>query len=203
MSNRPRYEAFVSPVGTAIFPYLTAPDMRHDVNGIYHVDVSIPADLAEAFVARLDSVLDKYMETELNTTQKSTLARKPVFKNEVTYPTYPDGATDSEKLEIKNAFVPEETGNLLFRTKMGAQFTTKKGEIVTQQPVVVAADTGERITVPVFMGSTIRVKGQVVPYVNNAAQIVGLSLRLKSAQVIELVTGSGEGFWTDFEEDAA
>lgn len=203
MSNRPRPEAFVTPVGTGVFPYLTAPDVRHDVNGTYHVDVSVPADLATTFVAKLDAALDKFINTELNQTQQGTLARKEVFKVETTFPTFEEGATDEEKQEIRDAFEPEETGNFLFRTKMAAQFTTRKGEIVTQKPVVVSADTGERITDPVFMGSILRVKGQTIPYVSAASQIVGLSLRLKSAQIIELKTGSGEGFWTDFgDEDA-
>lgn len=201
MSNRPRYEAFVSPVGTAVFPYLTAPDTRHDQNGVFHVDVSAPKELAETFVNRLEGVLDKYISEELNSTQRATLARKPVFRSELTYPTFPDNASEEEKSAIRDVFVPEETGNVLFRAKMQAQFTTKKGDVVTQQPVVVSADTGERIVQPVFMGSILRVKGQIVPYTNAAAQIVGLSLRLKSAQIIELVSGSGESFWTDFEEN--
>ncbi len=203
MSNaRPKYEAFVSPVGTAIFPYLTKPDTRHVDSGVYHVDLSLPKELAADFTARLDRVLDNYMDTELTQTQKMTLARKPVFKPEYTFPEYPEGATDAEREEIKANHVPEETGNVLFRVKMNAQFTTKKGEIVTQQPIVVLAETGERVTDPVFMGSTIRVKGQIIPYVNAAAQTVGLSLRLKSAQVIELVSGSGGTFWTDFESES-
>jgi len=196
-----RFEAFVSPIGEAVWPYLIAPDTRHDVNGIYHVDVSIPKDLAADFITKLDAALDRYIENELNSTQKATLARKPVFRPEFTFPEYPEGASEDERAAIKDSFVAEETGNLLFRTKMSAQFTTKKGDIVTQTPVVVSADTGERVTETVFMGSTLRVKGQIIPYINAAAQIVGLSLRLKSAQIIELKTGSGTGFWTDFESE--
>ena len=200
---RSRYEAFVSPIGTAVFPYLITPDTRHDANGTFHVDVSLPADLAEEFTARLDSALDRFIDVELNSTQKATLARKPVSRLEYTYPEYPEGASDDERAAIKDAFVPVETGNVLFRTKMASQFTTKKGEIVTQKPVVVSADTGERVTENVYMGSTLRVKGQIIPYINAAAQIVGLSLRLKSAQIIELVTGSGSAYWTDFESDGS
>ena len=200
MSQRQaRYEAFVSPIGTAVWPYLTAPDTRHDVNGIFHVDVSVPADIAETFVSRLDGALDKYINEELSTNQKATLARKPVFKNELTYPEFPEDATDEEKDEIKDGFTPEETGNLLFRVKMAAQFTTKKGEVVTQRPIVVSTD-GERVTESVFMGSTLRVKGQIVPYISAASQIVGISLRLKSAQIIDLVSGAGGKFWSDFDE---
>ncbi len=201
MSNRPRPEAFVTPVGTGVFPYLISPDVRHDTNGVYHVDVSVPLDLASDFITKLTDALDRYFESELNATQKSTLARKPVFRQEMTFPTFEEGVSDEEKQAVRDAFVPEETGNVMFRTKMAAQFTTRTGEIVTQKPVVVSADTGERITDPVFMGSILRVKGQIIPYVNAASQTVGLSLRLKSAQIIELKTGSGDGFWTDFDAE--
>ena len=86
---------------------------------------------------------------------------------------------------------------------MNAKFTSKKGEVIEQQPVVVAADTGERITDNVWGGSVIRVKGQIIPYVNNAGMYAGLSLRMKAVQVIELVSGGGgsSAFWTDFGTD--
>jgi len=201
MTTRIRYEAFVSPIGIARFPFLTQADTQHDATGVYHVDVAVPKELAQPFIDRLDGVLDRYIEEQLNATQKATLARKPVFRVEMTYPSFPEGATDAEKQTIKDLFVPEETDNVKFRTKMVAQFTTKTGEIVTQQPIVIDSQAGERVTNPVFSGSTLRVKGQIVPYVSAASQIVGLSLRLKSAQIIELVTGTGAGYWSDFDSD--
>ncbi len=58
---------------------------------------------------------------------------------------------------------------------------------------------------PVYGGSIIRVRGQIVPYTSAAAGICGITLRMKAVQVIDLVTGSGEGsaFWTDFDDAAA
>lgn len=205
MANKPRYEAFVSPVGTAVFPYLITPDTRFNQDGVYVVDLSLPKELAADFISRLEGSLDKYFTEELNTTQQTTLAKKPVFSPEYTRPDYPEDATDEQKAVIKAQHIPEETGNVLFRMKMNAKFTKRTGEIVEQNPIVVDADSGERVTENVWTGSTIRVKGQIIPYVNNAAQVTGLSLRLKSVQVIDLITGSGDGagFWTDFDTDDA
>lgn len=206
MATRPRFEAFVSPVGTAVFPYLITPDTRFNADGVYTVDLSMPKELASEFTARLEKSLNAYFSTELNTTQQSTLAKKPVWKQEYTRPEYPEDCDEDTKAAIKNAHVPEETGNVLFRMKMNAKFTKRNGDIIEQQPIVVDAATGERVTENVWSGSVVRVKGQIIPYINNAAQIAGLSLRLKSVQVIDLVTGSGDGagYWTDFEtEDAA
>jgi len=204
MVNKTKYEAFVSPIGTAVYPYLISPDVQHNPEGVYKTDLAVPAELAAPFIERLEGVLEGFFTGELNSTQQSTLAKKPVWRLEYTRPEFPQDATDAEKDAIRAAFTPEETGNVLFRIKMNAQFTTKKGEVIKQTPVVVAAETGERITENVWSGSTIRVKGQVVPYVNAAAQIAGVSLRLKSVQVIELVTGGeASGFWTDFGDDEA
>lgn len=206
MADKPKYEAFVTPIGTAVFPYIIKPDTRFNAEGLYTVDLSLPNDLAAPFIARLENSLNTFFENELNTVQKKTLAKKPVFKLEYTRPDYPAEATEDERLAIKAAHVPEETGNALFRLKMNAKFTKRNGEIVEQQPIVVMADSGERVTSNVWTGSVIRAKGQIIPYINNAAQVAGLSLRLKSVQVIDLVTGSGGGdggFWTDFEADDA
>jgi len=87
---------------------------------------------------------------------------------------------------------------------MKAKVTTQDGTTFEQSPVIVSAETGERIEQPVYGGSIIRVRGQVVPYTNAAAGIAGVTLRMKAVQVIELVSGGGgDSYWTDFEEDAA
>ena len=203
MAKRPLLETFVSPVGEAIFPYLINPDVRHNADGIFKTDLALTPEEAAPFIERLEGALDKFFKEELNTTQQKTLAHRPVYTPELTRPEYPEGATDEEKAEIRANFEPEETGRLLFRFKMNKQFTNKKGDVITQQPIVVSAETGERVTENIWTGSKIRVKGQIVPYVNNAGQYAGLSLRMKSVQVIELVVGSGgdAAFWTDFGED--
>ncbi len=203
MAIKPKYEAFISPVGTAVFPYLITPDTRFNADGVFVVDLSVPDALAKDFTTRLETSLQKYFDEELNSTQKTTLARKPVFNVEYTRPEYDQEMTDEERAAVKDAHDPVETGNVLFRCKMNAKFTKRNGDIVEQAPIIVDAATGERVTETIWTGSVIQVKGQIIPYINNAAQVVGLSLRLKSAQVIDLVSGStgGSGFWTDFDTD--
>jgi len=200
MANTPKFEVFVTPIGAAVFPYLITPDTRHVSEGIFKTDVSVPKDIGDDFIERLEGTLNRFFKDELSTTQQATLAHRPVYTMELTYPIFDEGATDEEKAAIKLAFVPEETGNVLFRTKMNAKFTSRKGEVVEQIPVVVMADTGERITENVWGGSIVRVKGQIIPYVNAAGQYAGISLRMKAVQVIELVSGGGNtAFWSDFD----
>ena len=201
MTDKIRYEAFTTPVGEGIFPWITKADTEHDQNGVYHVDLSVPFEEAADFIAKLERVRDEFVAT-LPTAKQKALAFKPVYIEEMTRPDYPEGASKEQKAALRAEWEGEPTGNVIFRCKMKAKVTTADGSMFEQAPVVVSADTGEKIEQPVYGGSILRVRGQVVPYTNAAAGIVGISLRMKAVQVIELVTGGGgDGFWTDFPED--
>jgi hypothetical protein len=201
MSNK--YEAFTTPEGEAVFPWITKADTEHDAAGIYHVDLSVPFEAAQDFIAKLERIRDEFVAT-LPVAKQNALAKKPVYMDELTRPDYPEGASKEERTAIRNAWAGEPTGNVIFRIKQKAKVTTQEGVTFEQAPVVVSADTGEKIEQPVYGGSILRVRGQVVPYTNAAAGIAGVTLRMKAVQVIDLVTGGGsDSFWTDFEEDAA
>ena len=202
MSVKSRLESFTSPAGEAVFPWLTKADTAHDAAGVYHTDLSLPFDLAQDFIARLEGVRDAFIQT-LPVGQQSSLTPRAVYQMEMTRPEYGADLTPAEKAAIRESHVGEETGNVLFRFKLKANVQPREGEAFSQSPIVVTADTGERVEAPVYSGSIIRVRGQIVPYTSAAAGIVGITLRMKAVQVIELVTaGSGEatsGYWTDFE----
>lgn len=201
--SKSRLESFTSPAGEAVFPWLTKPDTVHDAAGVYHTDLSIPFDLAQDFIARLEGVRDSFIQT-LPVNQQSSLKARDVYTMEMTRPEYGSDLSPAEKAAVRGSHVGEETGNVLFRFKLKASVQPRDGEAFTQAPIVVTADTGERVESPVYGGSIIRVRGQIVPYTNAAAGIVGITLRMKAVQVIELVTagsGGGEnaGYWTNFE----
>jgi hypothetical protein len=202
--KKPMYDAFTSPAGEAVFPWITRADTTYDATGLYHCDLSVPFELAQDFIAKLESTRDAFIAT-LPVAKQQALAPRAVYKEELTRPEYPEDASDADKQAIRDAWVGEPTGNVLFKFKLKAKVQPKDGDGWTQKPVVVAADTGEAVESPVFGGSIIRVRGQIVPYTNDAAQAVGVTLRMKAVQVIELVTGdgSGSGFWTDFDNEAA
>lgn len=197
------YETFVTPAGEAVFPWVTKADTQHDAAGIYHVDLSVPFEAAQDFIAKLERVRDEFVTTLPAAKQKSLIPR-PVYIDELTRPDYPEDATDEERAAIREAWEGEPTGNVIFRCKMKAKFSNAEGEVFEQSPIVVHADTGERVTEPVYGGSIMKVKGQIVPYTNAASGMVGVTLRMKAVQVIELVSGGGgTGYWTDFDEDEA
>ena len=205
MADKKYLEAFTSPAGEAVYPWLTKADTEHDVAGVFHTDLSVPFELADEFIAKLEKARDDFTAT-LTVAQQQALNTRAVYKMELTRPTFPEGATDDEKTAIKATFAPTETGNVLFRFKLKQKVVTASGEAFTQSPIIVLAETGQRVESPVYGGSIIRVRGQIVPYTNAAAGMVGVTLRLKAVQVIDLKTGGAGGgsFWTDgFNEDAA
>ena len=200
MSDKPRYEAFTSPVGEAVFPWITKADTTYVQTGVFKTDLSVPFEQAQDFIAKLEKARADFIAT-LPTAKQGALTPRPVYTDEYTRPEYPEDATDDEKKAIRDAWVGEPTGNVLFRFKLKAHVDTDDGGF-DQTPVVVDASTGERVTDAVFGGSIIRVRGQIVPYTNNAAATVGVTLRMKAVQVIEIVSGGGDGsFWTDFGRD--
>jgi len=202
MSDKPRYEAFTTPVGEAIFPWITKADTQYDVDGTFKTDLAIPFEDAQDFIAKLERVRDDFIQTLPINKQKALTAR-PVYTDELTRPEYPEDATTEEKKALRDAWDGEPTGNALFRFKLKAHVNTEDGGF-DQAPVVVSADTGEAITDPVYNGSMVKVRGQIVPYTNDAAATAGVTMRLKAVQVIELVSSTGGGgFWTNFDEDAA
>jgi hypothetical protein len=194
-----RYEAFTTPVGEAIFPWITKADTEYDPNGKFKTDLAIPFEEAQDFIAKLEAVRDNFIAT-LPINKQKTLTPRPVYTEEYTRPDYPEGATKEEKKALRDEWEGEPTGNVVFRFSLKAHVDTKDGGF-DQAPVVVSAATGEAIEDPVYGGSMVRLRGQVVPYTNDAAAMVGVTLRFKACQVIELQTGSGSNsFWTDFDD---
>lgn len=197
--KKPRYEAFTSPVGEAVFPWITKADTEFDPSGTYRTDLSVPFSDAQDFIAKLEQVRSDFIQT-LPVNKQKSLTPIAVYREELTRPEYPEGATPEQKREIRDSWEGEPTGNVLFRFKLKAHVDTEDGGF-DQAPAVVHAATGEKVEEPVYTGSVVRIRGQVVPYTNNAAGTVGVTLRMKAVQVIELVSGSGDGgFWTNFDE---
>lgn len=197
-----KLETFITPVATAVYPSITAPDTRFDPDGVYKVSLSLEPEVAQGLVAKLDKAMTDFIGT-LDPVKAQSATKMPVFEDEYTRPEFPPNATDDEKEAIKAAFVPEPTGNIIVKTKLKAKVQPKNGEAFTQSPVVVDAATGAAVEEHVGFGSKIRVKGQIAPYYNPMSKQVGLSLRMKAVQVVELVESGGDGaaYWTDFESE--
>jgi len=194
---RATLQAFLSPIGEAVFPWITAPDTMHDQNGVYKTDLSVPFTEAQEFIAQLEGARNDFIKTLPLAKQKS-LTPRPVYFEELTRPEYPEGATADEKKAIRDNWEGEPTGNVIFRFKLKARVQPRDGDPFEQTPVVIDAATGEDLEGPVYGGSIIQVKGQIVPYTNDAAGMVGVTLRMRAVFVVEQQQSSGGGdgdFW--------
>ena len=188
---------FVTPAGIAVYPRLKAgsPDTKFHKEGIYKVDLDVPAAEAEDLMDKLEEIRDNFAE-ELK-------AQLPAAK--------------AKKLKVADLPIEEnEDGTVRFKFKMKAKVETKKASF-TQHPAVFDAkgqpmfnikkhEDGSETHEPVDIwgGSKLRVAFDAVPY-ESPLMGVGLTLRLKAVKVLELVEGgankSASGFGFGEEEE--
>ena len=98
-----------------------------------------------------------------------------------------------DKIRVTDPYdVNAETGDVTIKLKLKAKVTTMKGETFEQKPIVVDAKR-QPITkeIPLWNGSLVRIGFQIIPYYTALAG-AGLSLRMRSVQVIEALAGSNE-----------
>ena len=169
MTEQKKAERFVSPKGTASYPHLTNPDTKFNPDGEYKVSLIVAGDDASKVVNFL--------------TEKHKAAVAQVKK-------------ENARKRVKEGDLPiieNDDGTVTFKFKMKAKVIPKKGDPFEQKPALFDAKgkplTGET---KVGGGSTIKVCYEVVPYYTAIAG-VGISLRLKAVQVIELKEYSGGG----------
>lgn len=167
-----------SPKGTAVWPWLNEPDTRFDENGVYTVSLRLGQEEATAFMAKLKKVyLDGYEEQ----------------------------AKKQNKKKLKHANLPwvaheDDQGNhtgmtdFKFKTKASYTFENKK---IDNRVLLIDAKRNP-VTDQIGAGSSIRIGFE--PYVWYVPSMgVGMSLRLKVVQVIELVEFTKGGTTEEFD----
>ena len=159
---------FKSPVGTAVWPHLNKPDTKFDKEiGVYQTKLAVPAGEAEDTILALEKLLkDGYTEhCKEQKRAKLRLADKPW--------------TDEVDQDGKN------TGNILFRFKVKAK--TMSG--IDRRPILVDSDL-KPMSDLIGSGSKMVVSYEPASwYVPSLG--VGMTLRLKGVQVLELREYSG------------
>ena len=169
MTEKKKAERFVSPKGAAAYPYLTKPDTKFNPEGEYKVSLIVAGDDSSKIIALL--------------TEKHKAAVAQVKK---------ENAGKRVK-EGELPFIENDDGTVTFKFKLKAKVIPKNGSPFEQKPALFDAKgkplTGEP---KVGGGSTIKVSYEVVPYYTTIAG-VGVSLRLKAVQIIELKEYSGGG----------
>jgi len=170
--------------GKALWCKVFEPDTKFDSNGIYSVNVIIPEAEAAEVCEYLDGLVAQRYAEEIKAKPKlkATLSTKSPYE-----PEYDQNG--------------DPTGNIEFKLKLKALVQTRTGDTYSQKPIVVDAKRKplDKDT-PVGNGSIIKVAYMPIPYMMASTKQVGVSLRMKGVQVIDLVEFGGGASMFD-EED--
>lgn len=196
------YLKFTSPRGIFLWPRLSAPYYGSDQfpvpDGVYTVNLVLQKDdpATKAFLAKLKPVYDAAIaKAEEEFKKLKPEARKKL--KEVTPNEFYTERLDPE--------TEEPTGELLFKFKMKAGGTSKKGKKWSAKPDIYDAKGVLMKKVPEMWTGTIgRVSFEVEDggYFIPGTAAAGIALQLKGAQIIELKNGgSGSAADHGFEEE--
>lgn len=157
--------------GKSLWTKVFEADTRFVPEGEYSTQVVVPeaeaADVCEQLESLAKAKFDEAVKD--NPKLKNVLSIRPVSE-----PEYDEAGN--------------ETGNVIFKTKLKARIKSRSGETYSQSVSVVdAKKTPMDGSQMVGNGSSIKVAVEPVPYVMQSTKQVGVSLRLKAVQVINLV----------------
>ena len=157
--------------GKSLWSKVFEPDTKFIEDGEYSTQVIV----SEADAAQVCEQLDALIDEEFNKivkdkpALKATLSKRPV--------TEPDIDQDG------NA-----TGNVVFKSKLKAKIRSKTGAVYNQKPNVVDAKRNPMTGIQlVGNGSLVNIAVEPITYYMPSSKQVGVSLRLKAMQVIDLV----------------
>ena len=194
-TNKTKYQKpLTTPKGTFSWPKLNRPDDKFNKeNPVYSVNLILSGDATAQLKAKLQPLYD----AALAEAQEKFLAqpvpkqnKKPLTVNDY----FEDEYDDDEQL----------TGNTIFKFKMNSTFTDKKtGDLVKRKPSLFDAKAKPfNSSIDIWSGTEGKVSFNTSGYFMPATGASGLSLRLKGAQIIDLVTkGSGSADSCGFGEE--
>ncbi len=171
--------------GKSLWAKVFEPDTRFVDDGEYSTQVIVPEADAAQVCEQLEGLIDEeYNKLVKEKPQlKATLSKRPV--------TEPDIDQNGN-----------ETGNVVFKTKLKAKIRSKSGQVYNQKVNVVDAKrtpmNGDQL---VGNGSLVKVAVEPVTYYMASSKQVGVSLRLKAMQVIDLIEHGTPSTASIFEEE--
>jgi len=170
--------------GNALWAKVFEPDTKFDANGIYSVNLLIPEAEAAEVCEYLDSVVEQRYAEEVKA--------KPKLKN---------GLSTKPPYEPEYDQNGDPTGNIEFKLKLKAKVQARDGSVYSQKPIVVDAKRKPMDPeIAIGNGSVIKVAYEPIPYMMASTKQVGVSLRMKGVQVLDLVEYGGGSSMFD-EED--
>lgn len=187
------YPTLTTERGTFLYPHVTEPDTKFvKPHGEYHTKFAQDAEVAAPMIKKLTRILDEYMDEQLPIISKRMdgLKGAKLKKAQETYkrasnreinPLFEDEVDDEA----------EETGRVIFKFKLKAVVETEKKTWEQKPRLFDGKAQPIEGDVNIWTGSEGKCQIEVFPYFMEKDAVFGLSLRLKAAQVIKLVSGSG------------
>lgn len=177
----------VTPKGTFRYPALTKPDYGNEQfpkpAGEYKVQLILTESNAQSLIEKLQPLYDAAISEgqakfkELKVEQRKKLGE---LKQNDLFATEYDQDTE------------EPTGNLIFKfTMMASGISKKDGKKWERKPAVFDAKGKPLKDVSIWGGTEGKVAFECNPYFIPGTGAAGLKLRLKAAQIINLVSGGG------------
>tara|TARA_Y100000310_G_C20543552_1_gene744492 strand:- start:383 stop:979 length:597 start_codon:yes stop_codon:yes gene_type:complete len=158
---------FVSPTGVAVYPYLHKPDTKFNSDGEYKTTLRINKDDAKEIITKIDEGIKSSASKVKQKGNGSVKTANPPYKT-------------------------DENGDYLVNFKLKAKVTNSKtGNTWTQKPAVFDA-TGKPMKADTIIwgGSEMKISYELIPY-HTSMIGAGVTLRLKAAQILKLVSGDG------------
>ncbi len=168
MTKKSKLTRYVTPLGTAQYPWLTKPDTKFNPDGDYSVALTFRDD-------------DGQFSTMINNAVEQSVAQAKEQNS-------------GKKIKETGAPITEnDDGSITLKFKLKAKVTPKNGESFEQRPALFDAK-GKPLGMDTKIGggTKMKVAFEMVPFYTALAG-AGVSLRLKAAQVIDLVEYSGGG----------
>jgi len=164
MNSKKKLVSIVSPKGLASYPFLNNPSTKFKPEGEYSVKLILNAEEGAKFVDQVKAVLrDGYKE-------QCALLKKDKLK----MADFPWKETEDGKIEVKFG--------------QAASYKSKAGEIF-ERKIALFDTKGNPVTDTIGSSSALRCAADVYPWYSPALGM-GVSLKLKAVQVVELVAPS-------------
>jgi len=175
MAIKPFRKSIVTPVGTAIYPWLNTPDTRFG-EPTFKVNLRLTGEDATKFIAQVDALKEE--------------AKAHLGVADLIVPIVP--ALDDDRNEIPGAYD--------VKTKAKAHFKQADGSLVENRITIVDAQKNpmDESAGTIWGGSKIKLALNVGAV--STSIYSGLMLRINAVQVIELVTG-GQGGANAFDKE--
>ena len=170
MQKKKKFPRITTPIGTAQWPWLKEPDTKFDKDGVYRVNLRMTKEEGESTVKEITKILDSYVKQLKDDPQNKNIKIGPLPIKDV---------------EDEDG-VP--TGEIEFKFKMKA--VVGSGADKWEQRPAIFDSQKRPMSENIGGGSRMRIGAELIPY-NSPAVGVGISLRLKTVQVIDLVEFGG------------